>query len=363
MSLFTEGVAVTSITYRGLPVEQVDTFKYLGLHFHASGDIAHLIQPIRHRAAGSWAAVQRRHSLLQCGNTVNIHLQLLQSILVPALHYGCEVWGMHSPSASSAQQARLDMQRLYDFYLRTICGLSPSTPRDVMLTELGLLPLQVFWWRQTLRFWNGIASLPVGSFFHVVLLDSLCDAFEDHAFNFSSSVAACLHQVGIDMPHTTDRVPVLDVPAVIDALKAGLAGPAPAVVCCPRQAPSAGVVRYTYTQWFQPFGSRRRYCQLPVSGRNMKRFLQFRLGCHQLPIAVGRRNGIARACRLCTLCGSGALGDERHLVFECGALAELRAKYAHLFEVCGHNMRAFFAQHDYLGVFHYVIDCLNFMDI
>ena len=49
--------------------------------------------------------------------------------------------------------------------------------------------------------------------------------------------------------------------------------------------------------------------------------------------------------------------------FECGALAELRAKYAHLFEVCGHNMCAFFAQHDYLGVFHYVVDCLNFMDI
>ena len=34
----------------------------------------------------------------------------------------------------------------------------------------------------------------------------------------------------------------------------------------------------------------------------MKRFLQFRLGCHQLPIAVGRRNGIARACRLRAHC-------------------------------------------------------------
>ena len=72
---------------------------------------------------------------------------------------------------------------------------------------------------------------------------------------------------------------------------------------------------------------------------------------------------VARACRLCTLCGSGALGDERHLVFECGALAGLRAKCAHLFEGCGRNMRAFFAQRDYLGVFHYVIDCLNFMNI
>ena len=153
------------------------------------------------------------------------------------------------------------------------------------------------------------------------------------------------------------------MPAVIGALKADLAGPAAVALYCPRQAPSAGVVCYTYAQWFQPFSARRRYCQLPVSGRNMQRFLQFRLGCHQLPIAAGRRSGIARACRLCTLCGSGALGDEKHLVFECGALAGVRAKYPALFEACGHNMRAFFAQHDHLGVFHYVIDCLNFMDI
>ena len=65
-------------------VEQVATFKYLGLHFHQSGSIAHLVTPIKARVGGSWAAVQRRHSLLHCGNTVNLHLHLLQAILVPA---------------------------------------------------------------------------------------------------------------------------------------------------------------------------------------------------------------------------------------------------------------------------------------
>ena len=53
------------------PVEQVATFKYLGLQFHQSFI---LVAPIKARAGGSWAAVQRRHSLLQCGNTINLHL-------------------------------------------------------------------------------------------------------------------------------------------------------------------------------------------------------------------------------------------------------------------------------------------------
>ena len=67
-------------TCNGLLVEQVDTFKYLGLHFHSSGGISHLITPLKAKAAGSWAVVQQRHSQLQCGNTVNLKLFLLQGI-------------------------------------------------------------------------------------------------------------------------------------------------------------------------------------------------------------------------------------------------------------------------------------------
>ncbi len=141
-----------TFTCNGNPVEQVVTFKYLGLHFHESGSVAHLITPIKSRAGSSWAAVQRRHSLLQCGTTVKLHLRLLRAILVPALQYGCQVWGMHSPHVAVANHARSQLQRLYDYHLRTICRLAPSTPCKLLLTELGLLPLQVFWWRQTLHF-------------------------------------------------------------------------------------------------------------------------------------------------------------------------------------------------------------------
>ena len=40
------------------------------------------------------------------------------------------------------------------------------------LTELGLLPLQVFWWCQTLHFWNSLVVLPAGSLYHTVCLDN-----------------------------------------------------------------------------------------------------------------------------------------------------------------------------------------------
>ena len=103
------------------------------------------------------------------------------------------------------------------------------------------------------------------------------------------------------MPRDVDATPVLDGAVVIDALKAELADSSFASACCPRQAPTSGVVRYPFARWFQPYSAHRRYCQLPVSGRNMKHFLQFRLGCHKLPIAAGRQAGVARTNRQCTM--------------------------------------------------------------
>ena len=96
-------------TCNGLPVERVDTFRYLGLHFHTSGGISHLITPMKAKAARSWGVVQQRYSQLQFGNTVNLMPSLLQSILVPALHYCCEIWGMHTPSGE-AKEARAALQ-------------------------------------------------------------------------------------------------------------------------------------------------------------------------------------------------------------------------------------------------------------
>ena len=292
-------VPVTAATFscNGNPVEQVPTFKYLGLHFHESGALMHLINPIKSKAGGSWAAVQRRHSLLQCGNTVNLQLHLLQAILVPVLQYGCQVWGMHSPRVATANRARSDLQCLYDYYLRTICDLLPSTPRKMLLAELGLLPLQVFWWRQTLHFWNSLAALPVGSLYHMVCLDNLTDAFGGSACNMASSLAACLHSVGSDMSRICDVVPILDVDSIVGALTAQLQNMGSGGLYCPRMAPTRGVVSCTYEQWFRPYSIRRRYCHLPVSGRRVRRFLQFRLGCHGLPIAVGRLAGAAHVDR------------------------------------------------------------------
>ena len=61
------------------------------------------------------------------------------------------------------------------------------------------------------------------------------------------------------------------------------------------------------------------------------------LGCHGLPVAMGRRSGIPRSARLCPHCHDGNVGDELHMVFECSFLQPLRkgirVQYANLFSM------------------------------
>ena len=71
----------------------------------------------------------------------------------------------------------------------------------------------------------------------------------------------------------------------------------------------------------------------------------------------------ARANRVCTHCGSVAVADELHMIFECPALQAVRQRYAPLFSTDTNTMRSFFAQQDHMQVFKFVLDCLDVFHI
>jgi len=199
------------------------------------------------------------------------------------------------------------------------------------------------------------------------LLDNLDDAFSvgNGAKNFSGSIATCLQSIGQPMPHDRGVIPVLEVGTIVQALHQYLGGTHDYALHCPRAAPTVGVVACTYNHCFRPFSRRRRYCQLSVSGRRMQRFLQLRLGSHQLPIVVGHFAGtqhVARASRICTHCGSVAVAYAMHIILECPALHTLRQQYAPLFSTDTDTMRSLFAQ-DHMKVFKLVLSCLDVFQI
>ena len=55
------------------------------------------------------------------------------------------------------------------------------------------------------------------------------------------------------------------------------------------------------------------------------------MGCHNLPWDLGRRQGVPRLLRVCTLCAAENLGAEQHAVFECLGLKDVRDKHQGVF--------------------------------
>ena len=86
-----------------------------------------------------------------------------------------------------------------------------------------------------------------------------------------------------------------------------------------RTAPSNRAKLCTCFAWFLRPGQLKTvpYFEIPMPISGLQLLMQFRMGSHTLPMEQGRlaRPAVPRHLRRCTLCGTRALGDERHFVF------------------------------------------------
>ena len=108
-------------------------------------------------------------------------------------------------------------------------------------------------------------------------------------------------------------------------------------------------------------------CSFPAQGASLRSTLC--IGCAgaqgaalpvYLPVNVLRRGPgrVERQLRVCSVCGSGQVCDEHHLVFECAALQALRGRWPHLFEGCA-TMQQFMWQADLVGVAEFISEGLE----
>ena len=86
----------------------------------------------------------------------------------------------------------------------------------------------------------------------MLLLLNLADAFQGGACNMASSLAACLHSVGFEMPRVHDVVSLLDVDGAVEALTAHCAKHRVWQSVLSSCSPHPGDSSCSYEQWFKP---------------------------------------------------------------------------------------------------------------
>ncbi|MEI7973162.1 MAG: reverse transcriptase family protein [Bdellovibrio sp.] len=188
-----------------IPLKQVRTFKYLGLHFNANGDWDTHISGLKSSCSFLSMLICR----LADSHTLKpiIILQIIKACLLPRLTYGWPIW---QPRVNSDWHL---LENLLLYPLRRILSLPSTSSRERLLLECGFPPLRDIASNLSISFFRKIqldsSNLYITSFFSASHLPSRSAWYKRSSYFLLKSLLEANDQM-ILTPHTD----VSDLPHV-----------------------------------------------------------------------------------------------------------------------------------------------------
>ncbi len=333
-------------TFRGQPVARATEYVFLGLMTKAGRSLyTGMVKHAANRGYAAIAAIHKRVHQLGLKPNADIMLRLFEAVVMPNLTFGCEVWGpwiLHCRAAPAGQEwwqsftahatSNLVEQVRLSF-ARTLLALKSSTPVWTLFRELGWYPIQIFVVQQLVRFMNKLWDMPDSTLarralhesWNAYLLDDCRDNWAAKLHTFLQ--AAGVQHVGV-VPGTVG-VPLYNEHMVVARLQQHCH----TVFLQPGLSPKLAAYHADFGDALSLHGKwcRAQYLRLPIGLQKLRLLARFRLSCHHLAIETGRWRGVAADDCVCTLCGTGAVQDEHHVLFRCPALSDARMQFSVLF--------------------------------
>jgi hypothetical protein len=131
--------------YNGESLNIVTNFQYLGIIFSCKGSFndakAHLVQ----QARKAMFIVLRKARKLNL--SIDMQLEIFDTMVVPILLYGAEVWGFENCNI---------IENFHMQFCKTILKVKKSTPHCMIYGQLGRMPLHILIKARMVGFWQRI---------------------------------------------------------------------------------------------------------------------------------------------------------------------------------------------------------------
>jgi hypothetical protein len=326
------------LSLAGQQVEAVNSFKYLGITFHASTCLAGAAAPVR--AAAARAAMHNSNA--RCAalgvEAAPLRLRLFSIMVDSVLSYGSEVWGMQLAAAGAAgcssSPAGSRPERLHLAYLRRLLGVRQGTPNAVVLAEAGERPLWQRWLLRSVRLWNTAVAAEQSSLLRRAVAASAAmaaapghrnPAAQPWAQQFAAALAAIGMQLDLQQlePISKTGVQAACHERQLQQLQAAATREGASklqhytqLVCGGNLTAASMGVRAAYLTDVRELSRREALAQLRIA--------------HWGAEETGRWEGIPREQRLCRHCGGG-VETVGHMIFDCPQYAPLRSRCSDLF--------------------------------
>ena len=333
--------------FNGQHVPVVSEFKYLGLLFHEAGGCGG-VKGARDKQlnASRFAA----HELLRRCHALglrNVHTlcYLFNALVKPIASYGCEVWApdIMCKHRSGELVREGEQEKMLCGFLRQIIGVQKSTPTHIILRELGMKPMWLFWLKQSVSFWNKTAKLPHDDLINSALHENVHMALGTDANTTANRECwaylflRCMCAIGvINHPQQVLKIEengqrrqlvAFDADVVTAAAQQPIADKwvAAAAAGDPRGIPDdqhEGIKLSTYTAWFAADDDiNSTFAAHLDQWQHITTVACFRMGSHRLDVNTRRwgPDKVGRSQRVCYCCDANTVEDEKHVVIECPA--------------------------------------------
>jgi Reverse transcriptase (RNA-dependent DNA polymerase) len=351
-----------SLNGKRLPVCKV--FKYLGVWFHHLKGAAYNVQKAATRGKFAIACLHRKLYDLEVGNNVKLALKLYDSLVMPAMLYGCEVWGTCLLGSRSPADSAVLPERVHRNFVKFNRKMRHNAKSWVTFREAGMYPLQHSCLHRMLAFLDSVLALDDGEYAKIAMLDCVADASTGVNNWFSKLSNLLTHVHGGTMPEHALRIDgSVDVQKCLALWRkhhhtivwGNLSSD-------PRTAPRDNVTLCTYHCWFgTDLADEDHWKPAPaitadsITYSHLISLLKLRTNSHHLDIERLRHvtPSVPRSRRACPWCRTpNAMHDELHCMLECPHLSQTRDLYPALFGPAGtgpRDMRTLFTAENLVG--------------
>ena len=142
-----------SFLYSHQQLQIVEQYTYLGIVLHKGGFYKRAISKLT--SAGKRALFAMQHRCSDLGiDDIKPRCSLFSSLVQPLLSYGCEIWGLEHPDSWR------QILSIHHIFMKRTLHVCRSTPSDIVLCELGQVPLHLFCYKMLLQYVGRLVDLP-----------------------------------------------------------------------------------------------------------------------------------------------------------------------------------------------------------
>lgn len=315
-------------------VSKAPEYKYLGLIFGAGrAQHSRLMTEAALRGTRAKAVLYKLFAQLGVSSNFYLKLRLFKAVMLPNLTYGCEIWGSQLLHMDPKTPFDNPVDQVTTTFLRNLLGVKSGTSNWCLYREVGMYPMQLFCFRQMIRFMHKLKQMPDHTWARVALFDMARDAKNGVASNWVTHLVEFARSIGVTVRWSTyahgDVMPEFEEQSCISSLRGFYYN-----LFVDVSAPSK------MRRYHRLFGKRvsrqgarwhaADYTFMPLLARKSYALARCRLFSHRLKVETGGW-GVSPApvhTRLCQLCDIGAIQNEHHIVFDCPHFSEQR--HAHL---------------------------------